>query len=75
VVLTEARSRLVWAGVLREGRGSGRYDRTFTAAVARFQRLRHVREPAGRGVLGPATLRAMDRLARWGGWGASAGRG
>jgi len=75
VVLTEARSRLVWAGVLREGRGSGRYDGAFRAAVVRFQRLRHVREPAGRGVLGPATLRAMDRLARWGGWGASAGRG
>ncbi|HWH14789.1 MAG TPA: hypothetical protein VNT51_08575 [Miltoncostaeaceae bacterium] len=75
VVLTEARARLVWAEILRPGRGSGRYDGAFRAAVARFQTQRRVREPAGRGVLGPATLRAMDRLARWGGWGASAGRG
>ena len=75
VVLTEARARLVWAGVLRPGRGSGRYDAAFAKAVARFQAQRRVREPAGRGVLGPVTLRAMDRLALWGGWGASAGRG
>jgi hypothetical protein len=75
VVLTEARARMVWAGVLKGARGSGRYDGALTKAVARFQALRHVREPAGRGVLGPATLRAMDLLARWGGWGASAGRG
>ncbi len=75
VVLTEARARMVWAGVLRGSAGSGRYDGAFTKAVARFQAQRHVREPAGRGVLGPATLRAMDLLARWGGWGASAGRG
>lgn len=75
VVFTEARSRLVWAGVLREGRGPAAYDRTFTKAVTRYQRERGVREPAGRGALGPTTLRSMDRLARWGGWGASAGRG
>jgi hypothetical protein len=75
VVLTEARARLVWAGVLRGGAGAGRYDAAFSKAVARFQTLRRVREPAGRGVLGPVTLRAMDRLALWGGWGASAGRG
>lgn len=75
VVLTEARARLVWAGVLRGARGSGRYDAAFTKAVTRFQAQRRVREPAGRGVLGPVTLRAMDRLALWGGWGASAGRG
>ncbi|HTI34792.1 MAG TPA: PKD domain-containing protein, partial [Miltoncostaea sp.] len=75
VVLTEARSRMVWAGVLRGTAGSGRYDGAVTSAVKRFQALRHVREPAGKGTLGPATLRAMDLLARWGGWGASAGRG
>jgi hypothetical protein len=75
VVLTEARARLAWAGVLRGGRASGRYDASFSKAVARFQAQRRVREPAGRGALGPVTLRAMDRLALWGGWGASAGRG
>jgi hypothetical protein len=75
VVLTEARARLVWAGVLRGGAGAGRYDAAFSKAVARFQTQRRVGEPAGRGVLGPVTLRAMDRLALWGGWGASAGRG
>ena len=75
VVLAEARYRMIWAGVLHGGAGSGRYDGAVTKAVTRFQALRHVREPAGRGTLGPATLRAMDLLARWGGWGASAGRG
>jgi hypothetical protein len=75
VVLSEARARMVWAGVLRGLTGSGRYDGAVTKAVSRFQALRHVREPAGKGVLGPATLRAMDQLAAWGGWGASAGRG
>ena len=75
VVLSEARARMVWAGVLRGATGNGRYDGSVTSAVKRFQALRHVREPAGKGTLGPATLRAMDLLARWGGWGASAGRG
>ena len=75
VVLSEARARMTWAGVLRGGAGSGRYDGAVTSAVKRFQTLRRVREPAGSGTLGPATLRAMDLLAAWGGWGASAGRG
>lgn len=75
VVLSEARARMVWAGVLRGAAGSGRYDGAVTKAVSRFQAQRHVREPAGKGTLGPATLRAMDKLAAWGGWGASAGRG
>jgi hypothetical protein len=75
VVLNEARARMVWAGVLRGTAGSARYNGAVTRAVKRFQALRRVREPAGRGTLGPATLRAMDQLAAWGGWGASAGRG
>lgn len=76
VVLSEARSRLDWAGVLGAKKGAAdRYTPLVRRAVMRFQTLRRVREPAGKGVLGPATLRAMDKLARWGGWGAKAGRG
>ncbi|HMM48486.1 MAG TPA: hypothetical protein PKE32_02575, partial [Miltoncostaeaceae bacterium] len=76
VVLREARARLEWAGVLGAKKGAAdRYTPLVRRAVMRFQTQRRVREPAGRGALGPATLRSMDNLARWGGWGTRAGRG